>query len=227
MRVGRLRRWCPVLLAAALVAGCGTGKQAAGPGPEAARPEAPVAATPAPGGEMAAPAAIPELPPPAPELSAPGAAPAPAPSPAPEVSAPGAAPPPPAASLPPVAPVQTAPGAAFELHFPEEATTQPPPPRSEPETYEVYVPDRDYRFIPRLLYIYEGDTVVWHNKSGVVHLFATIPGSDPTGYMEIEPSDLLVGARVPHTFAKAGTYPYFCFIHNRMTGKIIVLPRPN
>lgn len=223
MRVGRLLRWCPVLLAAALAAGCGTGREAAGPGPAATLPEVPAAAppaapapAPAPGAEMATPApapapevpaAPPELPPPAPGLAAPGAAPAPE-------------------ALAPVTPVQPAPGAAFELHFPEEATTQPPPPRSEPETYEVYVPDQNYAFIPRLLYIYEGDTVVWHNKSGVVHLFATIPGSDPTGYMEIEPSDLLVGASVPHTFTKAGTYPYFCFIHNRMTGKIIVLPRP-
>jgi len=222
MRVGRLLRWCPVLFAgvllAALAGGCGIFKEKAGPATEAPEAEAPATPETMPGAEMPAPApapeapaALPELPPAAPELSAPGAAPVPAPG---------------AAEMAPVQPVQPAPGAAFELHFPEEATAQPPPPRSESETYEVYVPDQNYAFIPRLLTIYEGDTVVWNNKSGVVHLFATIPGSDPTGYMEIEPSDLLVGARVAHTFTKAGTYPYFCFIHNRMTGKIIVLPRP-
>ena len=119
-----------------------------------------------------------------------------------------------------------APGTGFEIHFSEEASVEAPSLRSESETYEVYVPDRDYQFIPRVLKVYVGDTVVWNNKSGVVHLFATIPGSDPTGFMEIEPSDLLVGAKVPHTFTKPGEYPYFCFIHNQMTGKIIVLARP-
>jgi plastocyanin len=218
MRVVRPLPWCPALLAGALWAvlavGCGTGKEMAGPGPEAAAPEAEAPAPPEamPEAETAAPepAPAPEapaLPPAAPELAPPGTAPAPPPQPA------------------AAAPAQPAPGAAFELHFPEEATAQAPPPRSEPETYEVFVPDQNYAFVPRLLTIYEGDTVVWHNKSGVVHLFATIPGSDPTGFMEIEPSDLLVGARVAHTFTKAGQYPYFCFIHNQMTGKIIVLPR--
>ncbi len=215
MRVGRLLRWCPVLLAVTLAAGCASHKEAAGPGPGAA-PEAPGTM---PGAEMTTPEAgarnLPELPP-APELS-------PAPPTPPAEAAPAAPPPAPAGS---VTSGETTPGTGFEIHFPEEATVQAPPPRSEPETYEVYVPDRDYRFVPRVLKIYVGDTVVWHNKSGVVHLFATIPGSDPTGYMEIEPSDLLVGAKVPHTFTKPGEYPYFCFIHNQMTGKIIVLARP-
>lgn len=109
--------------------------------------------------------------------------------------------------------------------FEEGPAVAPPPMHAEPQTYTVVVPDTEYAFVPRELTIYEGDTVVWKNNSGVVHLFATIPGSDPTGRMEIEPQDLLVGAEVPHTFNIAGTYPYFCFIHNRMTGKIVVLPR--
>ena len=83
----------------------------------------------------------------------------------------------------------------------------------------------DYAFVPHQVTIYEGDTVVWENHSGVLHQFATIPGSDPSGKMEIELTDLPPGEKVSHTFMTAGAYPYFCFIHNRMTGKIIVLPR--
>jgi plastocyanin len=107
----------------------------------------------------------------------------------------------------------------------EQPTVAAPAPPTELEIYEVMVPEGNYVFVPRLLTIYEGDTVVWKNTSGLVHLFASIPGSDPSGTMEIEPVDLLVGDNVQHTFTTAGTYPYFCFIHNRMTGKIVVLPR--
>ncbi len=118
--------------------------------------------------------------------------------------------------LPPVGDI------VFDDETPADA---PPPAPAEVQTFEVVVPEDDYVFLPRLVTIYEGDSILWRNNSGVVHLFASIPGSDPSGAMEIEPSDLDVGARVNHTFEKAGTYPYFCFIHNRMTGKIEVLPR--
>ncbi|MDH5527139.1 MAG: plastocyanin/azurin family copper-binding protein [Nitrospirota bacterium] len=119
-------------------------------------------------------------------------------------------------SLPPTEPVP------FEE--PREPMAAPPAP-AEPQIYEVMVPEGAYMFVPRELTIYEGDTVVWKNGSGIVHLFASIPGADASGRMEIEPVDLLVDSDISHTFTVAGSYPYFCFIHNRMTGKINVLPR--
>ena len=142
--------------------------------------------------------------------AAPTPTPTPTPAPAPTV---------PELTLPPT------PTAPFEDEEHKPSAAVPPPAPSRPQVYEVIVPEGAYTFVPRELTIYEGDTVVWKNESGLVHLFATIPGSDPSGHMEIEPSDLLVNADLSHTFLAAGNYPYFCFIHNRMTGKVVVLPR--
>ena len=156
--------------------------------------------------EKAAPAAeeaAPPMPEPAPE---PEPAPTPEPEPAPVVEE--ALPLPPPAMLDEMAPEEAAPPAPAEL-----------------ETYEVMVPEGAYVFVPRQITIYAGDTVVWKNESGIVHLFASVPGADPSGAMEIEASDLDVGGSISHTFNTPGTYPYFCFIHNRMTGKVVVLPR--
>lgn len=200
MRVGRLL-FCTAmgvpLVAALIVGGCGHGKEMAGAGPEAGMPQA-------------------EAPPPLPEA-------VPAPALEPETAAPARAPAPEAA--PGVTTPSLPPAQSFDI-FADTPAPAAPPPSAQPETYEVYVPDKNYAFVPQQLTIYVGDTVVWQNNSGVVHLFATIPGSDPSGRMEIEPEDLLVGARVPHTFERPGEYPYFCFIHNRMTGRIVVLERP-
>lgn len=177
------------------LAGCGTVGGWVGLGGE--EPEAAAPETP-----EAPPAEAPEAAPAAPTEAAPQ--PAPEPAPQPELT------------LPPTEPVP------FEEPQPPLAV---PPPPAEPQVYEVVVPEGNYVFLPREVTIYVGDTVVWKNQSGIVHLFASIPGADPTGRMEIEPTDLLVDASVRHTFNIAGTYPYFCFIHNRMTGKINVLPR--
>lgn len=147
---------------------------------------------------------------PAPEAT-PVPAPVPDTEPAPEAVAPMEPEPP----LPPREPIT----------FEDETPLAVPPPPSQVETYEVLVPEGAYVFVPRELTIYAGDSVVWKNHSGIVHLFASIPGSDSSGTMEIEPADLLVGGEVTHTFNTPGTYPYFCFIHNRMTGRIVVLPR--
>ncbi len=153
----------------------------------------------------------PMTPPPVQEETAPAAA----PEPMPDVSAPVAPTPEPAPPLPPREPIT----------FEDETPLTAPPAPLQVETYEVLAPEGAYVFVPRELTIYAGDTVVWKNHSGIVHLFATIPGSDSSGAMEIEPVDLLVAGEISHTFNTPGTFPYFCFIHNRMTGRVVVLPR--
>lgn len=163
--------------------------------------------------ETAAPAAPAEAPMAQPE---PEPEPVTAPEPAPMEAAPAEPGPMPELTLPPTEPVP------FEE--PQAPMAAPPAP-ADPQIYEVMVPEGGYLFVPREITIYEGDTVVWKNTSGIVHLFASIPGADASGRMEIEPVDLLVDGDISHTFAVAGSYPYFCFIHNRMTGKINVLPR--
>jgi len=98
-------------------------------------------------------------------------------------------------------------------------------PLDPPTTHEVTVPEGRYVFLPRELTIYEGDSVRWANGSGIIHPMASILGPEVSGAMEIESQELPVDGSLTHTFHMAGNYPYFCFVHNRMTGRIIVLSR--
>jgi len=89
----------------------------------------------------------------------------------------------------------------------------------EGTVYEVSIIKNVFK--PAELTIRPGDTVKWTNTDERKHLFASVPGSGPTEELEIfalmEP-----GSTWDHTFQTVGEYPYFCFIHNQMTGKIIV-----
>lgn len=98
----------------------------------------------------------------------------------------------------------------------------PGPAKGEEGTvYEVTVIRNAFKLNPQTLTIKVGDTVKWTNTDEHKHNLASIPGSGPGDELEIfavmEP-----GAVYSHTFKVAGDYPYFCFIHNQMTGKIIV-----
>ncbi|HET6464076.1 MAG TPA: plastocyanin/azurin family copper-binding protein [Nitrospiria bacterium] len=91
----------------------------------------------------------------------------------------------------------------------------------EGTVYEVTVIRNSFKLNPQDLTIKVGDTVKWTNTDERKHNLASIPGSGPGDELEIfavmEP-----GAVYSHTFKVPGEYPYFCFIHNQMTGKITV-----
>jgi plastocyanin len=61
-----------------------------------------------------------------------------------------------------------------------------------------------------------GATVTWTNHDNVAHTVTS-----PDNQFKKSPV-LKAGERFSNTFATAGTYSYFCSIHHRMTGKIIV-----
>lgn len=87
--------------------------------------------------------------------------------------------------------------------------------------YEVTVIRNTFKLDPSDITIKIGDTVKWTNTDERKHNIASIPGSGPGDGLEIfsvmEPGDVYT-----HTFKAPGEYPYFCFIHNQMTGKITV-----
>ena len=91
----------------------------------------------------------------------------------------------------------------------------------EGSLHEVTVIKNAFKLNPADLTIQPGDKVKWTNTDEQKHFLASVPGSGPTDELEIfalmEP-----GNSWDHTFQTAGEYPYFCFIHNQMTGKIIV-----
>ena len=74
----------------------------------------------------------------------------------------------------------------------------------------------NFSFSPKTFTVPAGATVTWTNHDNVPHV--VISADD-----QFKKSPLLkTGQRFSNTFATAGTHSYFCSIHPRMTGKIIV-----
>jgi plastocyanin len=70
-------------------------------------------------------------------------------------------------------------------------------------------------FDPAVLTISEGDTVVFTNMDGAPHTATAKDGSFDTGRLSRNKQSAL-------SFEGAGTYDYYCEVHPRMTGQIIV-----
>jgi len=93
---------------------------------------------------------------------------------------------------------------------------------NDSQIYEIIIPTNLFRFEPDKLTIHTGDTVRWQNKDERKHVLASIPGSGPTDELEIFSDELRPGSSYSHQFTEPGEYPFFCFIHNKMTGLIVV-----
>lgn len=70
-------------------------------------------------------------------------------------------------------------------------------------------------FEPAVLTITPGDTVVFTNEDGAPHTATSTSGAFDTGRLNR-------GQQAALSFGEAGTYDYFCEVHPRMTGQIIV-----
>ncbi|MFZ5863493.1 MAG: cupredoxin domain-containing protein [Nitrospirota bacterium] len=95
----------------------------------------------------------------------------------------------------------------------------------EARTVDVIIAKDSYAFDPARVAIEVGDTVRWRNEDTRRHLTSSIPGFGPDTNLEIFCEDLYAGKTCSHTFEKPGRYPYFCFVHNRMQGEVVVVDR--
>lgn len=73
----------------------------------------------------------------------------------------------------------------------------------------------NYTFGPDTLTVPAGTTVTWTNRDDIPH---TVVSTDGVFRSRARDTD----ETFSYTFDKTGTYPYYCSVHPKMTGKIIV-----
>jgi plastocyanin len=81
------------------------------------------------------------------------------------------------------------------------------------KTMEVKIDN--FSFGPADLTVPIGTTVTWTNRDDIPH---TVVSTDKVFKSKVLDTD----EKFSFTFSNAGTYPYFCSIHPKMTGKILV-----
>ena len=87
--------------------------------------------------------------------------------------------------------------------------------QEKPPTVEVKIDN--FSFGPTALTIPVGTTVTWTNRDDIPH---TVVSTDDPKVFKSKVLD--TDEKFSFTFTKAGTYPYFCSVHPKMTGKVIV-----
>ena len=73
----------------------------------------------------------------------------------------------------------------------------------------------NFSFGPQTLTVPVGATVTWTNRDDIPHTSVSIEGVFKSKVMDTD-------EKFSYTFTKAGTYPYYCTIHPKMTGQVVV-----
>lgn len=73
----------------------------------------------------------------------------------------------------------------------------------------------NFSFVPPVLKVAVGATVTWVNRDDIPH---TAVSTEKVFKSKVLDTD----DKYSFTFTKAGTYPYFCSLHPKMTGQVVV-----
>jgi plastocyanin len=73
----------------------------------------------------------------------------------------------------------------------------------------------DFVFGPQTLTVPVGATVTWTNSDDIPHTAVSTDGLFKSKVLDTDET-------FSHTFTKPGTYAYYCTIHPKMTGTIVV-----
>ena len=87
--------------------------------------------------------------------------------------------------------------------------------QQNPASVEVKIDN--FSFGPAELKVPVGTTVTWINRDDIPH---TVVSTDDSKTFKSKVLD--TDEQFSFTFSKAGTYPYFCSVHPKMTAKVIV-----
>lgn len=73
----------------------------------------------------------------------------------------------------------------------------------------------NFVFGPPTITVPVGTTVTWTNKDDIPHTSVSTDGMFKSKVLDTD-------EKFSYTFTKAGTYRYYCTIHPKMTGKVVV-----
>jgi plastocyanin len=85
----------------------------------------------------------------------------------------------------------------------------------QPDAATVEVKIDNFSFGPQTVTVPVGATVTWTNRDDIPH---TVVSTDGVFKSKVRDTD----EKFSYTFTKAGTYPYYCTIHPKMTGQVVV-----
>jgi plastocyanin len=84
-----------------------------------------------------------------------------------------------------------------------------------PASAEVKIDN--FSFGPATITVAVGTTVTWTNRDDIPH--TVVSADDPRAFKsKVMDTD----EKFSFTFTKAGTFPYFCSVHPKMTGTVVV-----
>lgn len=79
-----------------------------------------------------------------------------------------------------------------------------------------------FQFMPNVLEVKAGTTVIWTNKDNIEHSITSGAPGKPGG--KFDSGFFTQGKTFSFTFTEPGDYPYFCMRHNSMQGMVRVTP---
>jgi plastocyanin len=85
----------------------------------------------------------------------------------------------------------------------------------QPSAANVAVKIDNFVFGPQAITVPGGTTVTWTNSDDIPHTAVSTDGVFKSKVMDTD-------EKFSYTFTKAGTYSYYCSVHPKMTGQVVV-----
>ena len=85
----------------------------------------------------------------------------------------------------------------------------------QPSAASAVVKIDNFVFGPQTLTVPVGTTVTWTNKDDIPHTTVSTDGVFKSKVMDTD-------EQFSYKFTKAGTYSYYCSVHPKMTGNVVV-----
>src|SRR6202045_4477903 len=85
----------------------------------------------------------------------------------------------------------------------------------QPSGAQVAVKIDNFVFGPQTITVPVGTTVTWTNSDDIPHTTVSTIGAFKSKVMDTD-------EKFSYTFTKAGTYTYYCSVHPKMTGQVLV-----